>query len=61
MRQMEVPESGRETQLGKWGYPKNADWFVSWKIHVQMTDDWGYPHGQALAGTTSKPETCGNV
>ena len=27
----------------KWGYPKNG-WFISWKIHLYMDDNYGYPH-----------------
>ena len=27
----------------KWGYPERL---ISWKMHPEMDDDWGYPHSR---------------
>ena len=41
--------------LSKWGYPKLAEWFISWKIgkSIYQWMIWGYPHFR-------KPPIAGN-
>ena len=37
------PAQRRDGGFHQWGYPKDG-WFIIWKIHLEMDDDWGYPY-----------------